>query len=74
MMTDQFSPQIWHRYVGELWGFTQKQIKTTWPEYMDEGSKDRKMFDDVGLVAPDLWQQMDAVSYTHLTLPTNREV
>ena len=21
-----------------------------------------------------LWQQVDAVSYTHLTLPTNREV
>src|SRR5688572_29893321 len=57
--TDNFGPQIWHNYVGELWGFTQKQITTQWHDYMDEGSKDRKMFDDVGIVPPDLWQEMN---------------
>lgn len=59
MMTGNFGPQVWHRYVGEIWGATQKDVKTTWHEYMEEGTKDRKMFDDMGIVPPDIWQQMD---------------
>jgi hypothetical protein len=45
--------------VHELWGFTQTQVKTKWPEFMDEKEKKSKMFDDVGMVPPDIWSQTD---------------
>ena len=33
-----------------------------------------KKFDDNTRIDTELWQLINAVSYTHLTLPTNREV
>ena len=32
-----------------------------------------KYADDSTIIAP-VWKEVDSVSYTHLTLPTNREV
>jgi len=53
---DNFGPQIWNKFVSALWGEVQGSVKTVWQGYMDEKSKDRRMFDDVGIRPPDLWQ------------------
>lgn len=56
--TNNYGPQIWHNYVNELWGFTQSQLQTRWPSFMESKEKtDKKMFDDVGLRPTDLWSQ-----------------
>lgn len=59
-MLDNWGTQVWNQFVHELWGFTQKQSQTVWQSYMDEKSNDRLMFDDVGIVPPDLWMPTEA--------------
>lgn len=66
VLTNNFGPQIWHNYVNELWGFTMSQTETKWPSFMETKEKQQKMFDDVGLVPPDIWQQTDEGRDLHL--------
>ena len=66
--------------AGYAWQPAYVGYKQLLPEYRDCADFKFKKTDiqydrsEKGLALQDLWQSVYAVSYTHLTLPTNREV
>jgi hypothetical protein len=52
-------PSVYHKILGAVWKDEEEKTEPTWKSYLQEKSTEKKYFDDVELVEPDLWRETD---------------
>lgn len=52
-------PSVYHKILGAVWRDEEVKSEPIWKRYLQEKSTEKKYFDDVELVEPDLWGETD---------------
>jgi len=52
-------PSVYHKILGAVWRDEEVKSEPVWKRYLQEKSTEKKYFDDVELVEPDLWNETD---------------
>lgn len=52
-------PSVYHKILGAVWRDEEVKSEPVWKRYLQEKSTEKKYFDDVELVEPDLWGETD---------------
>ena len=52
-------PSVYHKILGAIWQDEAASSEPVWKQYLQEKTTDKKYFDDVELVEPDLWNETD---------------
>jgi hypothetical protein len=50
---------VWHKILGAVWNSSAADNQPTWKQYLDDESTEKKYFDDVERVGPDLWTETE---------------
>jgi len=52
-------PSVYHKILGAVWQDESVKSEPVWKQYLQEKTTEKKYFDDVELVEPDLWNETD---------------
>ena len=52
-------PSVYHKILGAVWRDEEVKSEPVWKQYLQEKTTEKKYFDDVELVEPDLWNETD---------------
>lgn len=52
-------PSVYHKILGAVWRDEEAKSEPVWKRYLQEKSTEKKYFDDIELVEPDLWGETD---------------
>jgi hypothetical protein len=52
-------PSVYHKILGAVWRDEEVKSEPVWKRYLQEKSTEKKFYDDVELVEPDLWRETD---------------
>ena len=53
------APNVFHATLGAIWSSELEKNEPSWKGYLEEGSTDKRWFDDVEWVDPGLWSETD---------------
>lgn len=52
-------PSVYHKILGAVWQDEEVKTEPYWKQYLEEITTNKKYYDDVELVMPDLWGETD---------------